>query len=151
MVLRSSPGAVLGRTGQPGDTPLPLDSVGIDLAGRLVAGSPDRPIDWPQLQITLHGARRGAAVGSRTPAPGCGTASAAAPPAAQLVLVVRVHRLEEVLYHPVPPLACQQLCADAQRHLGFAAEALRRPLPGLAPLPRALPLFTPISGCDGPI
>jgi hypothetical protein len=72
VVLRSSPNGVLGkvsipststlvfgRTGSAGDPPILFDATGIEVAGKLVAGSPDCPIgaSTPRLEITLHGRR----------------------------------------------------------------------------------------------
>jgi hypothetical protein len=75
VLLRSSPSAgvlgkvtipptstlVLGRTGSAGDSPILFNSTGIDVRGRLVAGSPDCPIgqNTPRVEITLHGSRGG--------------------------------------------------------------------------------------------
>jgi hypothetical protein len=70
VVVRSSPNGVLGkvtipatsslilgRSGSAGNAPILFNSTGIEVVGSLVAGSPDCPIDWPRLEITLHGSR----------------------------------------------------------------------------------------------
>lgn len=48
---------ILGRTGSPGDPPILFNATGISVSGGLTAGSTDCPIDWPRIEITLHGSR----------------------------------------------------------------------------------------------
>jgi len=57
VVIPASSSLILGRSGSAGDPPLLFNASGISVAGRLVAGSTDCPIDWPRLEITLHGFR----------------------------------------------------------------------------------------------
>jgi hypothetical protein len=48
---------VIGRSGSVGDEPILLNSTGMHVAGTLVAGSTSCPINWPRIEITLHGKR----------------------------------------------------------------------------------------------
>jgi hypothetical protein len=48
---------IIGRSGSAGAAPILFNATGIFVAGSLVAGSPECPIDWPRIEITLHGSR----------------------------------------------------------------------------------------------